>query len=241
VIGTEGGKKLSGVKLAPFSAASALSPGSARDIGADCLIVSGGWSPTIHLASQAGARPVWSDDLQAFLPPETGNGWIGAAHSMALFRRPKPSRKVSPPGARQRVSRRSTPAPRPTSNQPRSIPIPRRSSRSGRKANPLSISSTTSSDDVRLAHLEGFVSVEHLKRYTTLGMATDQGKGSNVPGLAIMAEVLGQADPRGRHNPLPSALAPVSVGALAAERFGDLKPERLTPMHDWHLENGATM
>ena len=61
-------------------------------------------------------------------------------------------------------------------------------------------------EDVRLAHREGFVSVEHLKRYTTLGMATDQGKTSNVPGLAIMAEALRQADPRGRHDALPPAL-----------------------------------
>ena len=61
-------------------------------------------------------------------------------------------------------------------------------------------------DDVRLAHREGFVSVEHLKRYTTLGMATDQGKTSNVPGLAIMADALGAADRRGRHDPLPPAL-----------------------------------
>ena len=61
-------------------------------------------------------------------------------------------------------------------------------------------------DDVRLARTEGFVSVEHLKRYTTLGMATDQGKTSNMPGLAIMAAELGKTIPGGRHNTLPPAL-----------------------------------
>ena len=92
-------------------------------------------------------------------------------------------------------------------------------------------------EDVRLAHREGFVSVEHLKRYTTLGMATDQGKTSNVPGLAIMAEALRQADRTRSARPASARRsAPVSLGALAAERYGDLKPERLTPMHDWHVE-----
>ncbi|MGO4839077.1 sarcosine oxidase subunit alpha family protein, partial [Rhizobiaceae sp. 2RAB30] len=96
-------------------------------------------------------------------------------------------------------------------------------------------------EDVRLAHREGFVSVEHLKRYTTLGMATDQGKTSNVPGLAIMAEALGKPVPEVGTTRFRPPFAPVSVGALAAERYGDLKPERLTPMHDWHVEHGATL
>ncbi|TGW05689.1 sarcosine oxidase subunit alpha family protein, partial [Mesorhizobium sp. M2D.F.Ca.ET.145.01.1.1] len=96
-------------------------------------------------------------------------------------------------------------------------------------------------EDVRLAHREGFVSVEHLKRYTTLGMATDQGKSSNIPGLAIMAEALGKPIPEVGTTRFRPPFAPVSIGSLAAERFGDLKPERLTPMHDWHLANGATM
>ncbi|RST83809.1 sarcosine oxidase subunit alpha family protein, partial [Aquibium carbonis] len=96
-------------------------------------------------------------------------------------------------------------------------------------------------EDVRLAHREGFVSVEHLKRYTTLGMATDQGKTSNVAGLAIMAEARGLAVDEVGTTRFRPPFAPVSIGALAAERFGELKPDRLTPLHDWHVEQGATM
>ena len=96
-------------------------------------------------------------------------------------------------------------------------------------------------DDIRLAHREGFVSVEHLKRYTTLGMATDQGKTSNIPGLAIMAEALGKSIPEVGTTRFRPPFAPVSLGALAAERFGEIRPERLTPMHDWHIKRGATM
>ena len=96
-------------------------------------------------------------------------------------------------------------------------------------------------DDVRLAHREGFVSVEHLKRYTTLGMATDQGKTSNIPGLAIMAEAIGAPIEEVGTTRFRAPFAPVSLGAIAAERYDDLKPERLTPMHDWHVAQGARM
>ncbi|MFC6489086.1 glycine cleavage T C-terminal barrel domain-containing protein, partial [Nitratireductor sp. GCM10026969] len=96
-------------------------------------------------------------------------------------------------------------------------------------------------EDVRLAHREGFVSVEHLKRYTTLGMATDQGKTSNVPGLAIMAEARGLPIGEVGTTRFRPPFSPVSIGALAGERHGHFKPDRLTPMHDWHVENGARM
>ncbi|BBD38569.1 sarcosine oxidase subunit alpha family protein [Aminobacter sp. Y103A] len=242
VIGTEGGKKLSGVKLAPFSATSGVSKGNARDIGADCLIVSGGWSPTIHLASQAGARPVWSDDLQAFLPPETGKGWIGAGAFNGTFSTAEvisegfsAGRKAAGQPALETAT---LPDVEPAPLDPNPAPV--FEIRAKGKAF-VDLQHDVTADDVRLAHLEGFVSVEHLKRYTTLGMATDQGKGSNVPGLAIMAEALGKPIPEVGTTRFRPPYAPVSVGALAAERFGDLKPDRLTPMHDWHLENSATM
>src|SRR5690606_14232652 len=77
--------------------------------------------------------------------------------------------------------------------------------------------------------------------YTTLGMATDQGKTSNIPGLAIMADARGMAIPEVGTTRFRPPFAPVSLGSLATERYGDLKPERLTPMHDWHVEHGARM
>jgi sarcosine oxidase subunit alpha len=72
-------------------------------------------------------------------------------------------------------------------------------------------------------------------------MATDQGKTSNIPGLAIMANALGKQIPEVGTTRFRPPFAPVTIGALAAERYGEIRPERLTPMHDWHLANGATM
>ena len=96
-------------------------------------------------------------------------------------------------------------------------------------------------EDVRLAHREGFVSVEHLKRYTTLGMATDQGKTSNVTGLAIMAAASDKAIADTGTTRFRPPYTPVTLGALAGEKYGHLAAERLTPMHDWHVEQDAHM
>jgi len=98
------------------------------------------------------------------------------------------------------------------------------------------------SSDIRLAHQEGFVSVEHLKRYTTLGMATDQGKMGNIIGLALMAEALGKDIPAVGTTRFRPPYTPVAIGALAGRNTGShFKVLRRTPLHDWNLRHGATM
>ena len=94
--------------------------------------------------------------------------------------------------------------------------------------------------DIALAVREGYESVEHLKRYTTLGMGTDQGKTSNIVGLALLAEQL--------HRPIPAVgtttfrppYTPVTLGAYPGEEAGPhLEPKRYSAMHDWHVAHGA--
>ncbi|HEY9538187.1 MAG TPA: glycine cleavage T C-terminal barrel domain-containing protein, partial [Kiloniellaceae bacterium] len=96
--------------------------------------------------------------------------------------------------------------------------------------------------DVSLAHLEGFRSVEHLKRYTTLGMATDQGKTSNVIGLALMARERQLSIPEVGATRFRPPYTPVALGALAGQGVGaHFRPTRRTAMHDWHVAQGAEM
>jgi sarcosine oxidase subunit alpha len=94
--------------------------------------------------------------------------------------------------------------------------------------------------DIKLAHQENFTSVEHLKRYTTLGMATDQGKTGNVLGLAVMAGLTGKTIPDTGTTVYRPPYTPVAMGALGGRGRGqEFKPFRLTPSHKWAQEQGA--
>ncbi|TIT94412.1 MAG: sarcosine oxidase subunit alpha family protein, partial [Mesorhizobium sp.] len=96
--------------------------------------------------------------------------------------------------------------------------------------------------DIELAHREGYESVEHLKRYTTLGMGTDQGKTSNFAALSAMAALRQATVAQTGTTTFRPPYAPVAIGALAGRAVGHhFKPFRRTPMHDWHLDNAATM
>ncbi|MCK5748109.1 MAG: sarcosine oxidase subunit alpha family protein, partial [Oricola sp.] len=208
VVATGGRNSLSSVTVQPFDAEINAFPGPPRRVACDTLLVSGGWSPVVHLASQAGAKPVWDDKLQAFLPPGSSSGWkaVGAAAGEGL--------------------------------EP---PAPLFEIKAKRDKAFVDFQHDVTADDVRLAHREGYQSVEHLKRYTTLGMATDQGKTSNVTGLAIMAAARGLDIPEVGTTRFRPPFTPVAMGAIAGERFGHANPHRLTPMHDWHKANGGGM
>ena len=94
--------------------------------------------------------------------------------------------------------------------------------------------------DLAQAHQEGFESVEHLKRYTTLGMGTDQGKTSNINALRLMASLRGDRAPAAGTTTFRPPYTPVSIGALAGRNVGHhFRPVRRSPLHEWHVDNGG--
>ncbi len=241
VTGTREINGLREIMVQRFDAPSSTVSGSPRRIAVDCLAVSGGSSPLIHLASQAGQAPRWNEEKQAFLPPEPTQAWRGAGAFTGAATTAEALAEGRAAGALA-AGLEPPSDPLPTAEFPALDPNPTPVLwiRADGKAF-VDFQHDVTADDVELAHREGFVSVEHLKRYTTLGMATDQGKTSNVPGLAIMAAARGLPVPKVGTTRFRPPFSPVSLGALAAERRGELRPERLTPMHDWHVERGATM
>ncbi|MBN9275108.1 MAG: FAD-dependent oxidoreductase, partial [Mesorhizobium sp.] len=187
VVAAEGGRKLTGIKVQRFDAASGTVSGEPRSVAVDCLLMSGGWSPAIHLASQAGAKAEWNEALQAFLPPKPTQKWTGAGAFTGAFSTDEAIEQGHAAGLAACSAGRDhfdAPAIEAAPGAPGSEPV-FEIQVTGKSF--VDFQHDVTAEDVRLAHREGFVSVEHLKRYTTLGMATDQGKTSNVPGLAIMA------------------------------------------------------
>ncbi|UWQ91836.1 sarcosine oxidase subunit alpha family protein [Rhodobacteraceae bacterium M382] len=221
-----------------------LANGTTRDVRCDVLAVSGGWNPNVHLTCHQRGKPAWREDIAAFIPAgdiPTGMSVVGAANgdfstASAL--------KTGADGAVTALSDLGIAATAADLPQAEDAPInvtPFWFVKEGKGRAWLDQQNDVTVKDVKLAHQENFKSVEHLKRYTTLGMATDQGKTSNMGGLAIMAELAGKQIPEVGTTIFRPPYTPVSFGALAGRAVGaDFRPTRKTPSHKWALENGAT-
>jgi sarcosine oxidase subunit alpha len=210
-----------------------------QKIDTDCLAVSGGWNPNVHLTCHQRGRPEWRDDLSAFVPGRDlppGMVVAGAANgTMTLGAALHEGRDAAlAMGYDDR-----TPLPE-AEDEPREG-APMWHVRQSRARAWLDLQNDVTVKDIKQAHQEGFRAVEHLKRYTTLGMATDQGKTANIPALAIMAECTGKTIPETGTTMFRPPYTPVPIGALAGRARGrDFRPYRLTPSHAWAEANGAT-
>jgi heterotetrameric sarcosine oxidase alpha subunit len=231
---------LSAVEVAP------LADGKApRRIECDLCAVSGGWQPALHLHSQTGVRPVWDVDLRAFRPGparqrERSAG--AAAGHMTLASCLETGFRAGAEAA-EAAGFRATLPPVPACSDDEVGPIAELWSvpqGRGRGKAFVDLQDDVTEGDVALAHREGYRSVEHLKRYTTLGMGTDQGKTANLAGLALLAGLRGDEIATVGTTTFRPPFVPVSLGAIAGREIGaHFKPVRRTPMRDWHAKAGA--
>lgn len=201
-----------------------------RRLAGDTLLVSGGWTPRVHLHSQTGGKLDWRDDLQAFVPRPDRPSIIAIGAAAGQY---------DPDRARQDAlvaARGDRPAPR-EAGRPVRAAWPRLEAK-GRQW--VDFQNDVTVKDVVLAHRENFRSVEHLKRYTTLGMANDQGKTSNMAGLAVMAGLEGAAIPDLGTTTFRPPYDPVSLQTLAGRRRGDLfAPVKRLALEPQHRAAGA--
>ncbi len=215
-------------------------PGPTREC--DLLLISGGWSPVVSLLSHRGVKPVWDAETACFLPGIASEAIQTVGAAAGLWR--TGDCEASGEAAGRAAASGTPPASRPENGGWAAAIRPLYEIKAaGRKLKSfVDPQHDVTADDVRLAHREGFVSVEHLKRYTTLGMATDQGKMGNIIGLALMAEALGKDIPEVGTTTFRPPYTPVSLGALSGRAVaGHFRPLRRTPMYDWNLAHGATM
>ena len=212
-----------------------------RTLRADCLAVSGGWNPNVHLSCHQRGRPEWRDDIAAFVPSDPPDGMSvagAAAGDLTLGACLRGGHEAGAAAARDLGCDAHPGAPA-TGDDEASGLAPMWHVR-GRGRAWLDLQNDVTVKDVEQSHREGFRAVEHLKRYTTLGMATDQGKTSNLGGLAVMAELTGQTIPRTGTTIFRPPASPVAIGAFAGHARGTrFRPTRLTPSHEWAVERGA--
>ncbi|GAA6201242.1 sarcosine oxidase subunit alpha family protein [Aquicoccus sp. SU-CL01552] len=234
VTGTRGRKGVNAIEITQGGKA------SWHQVGA--LGVSGGWNPNVHLASHHRGRPVWNDDILGFVPGEDGpKGLIPAGAAMG-----KGSTAMAlADGRRAAVAALSDlglTAPE--------IALPEAEDHSqaqaafwhmpGKKRAWVDFQNDVTVKDIALAHKENMRSVEHLKRWTTLGMATDQGKTSNISALAVMAELTGATIPETGTTIFRPPYTGVSLSVLGGGDTGpQFRPTRLTPTHHWAEARGA--
>ena len=196
----------------------------------------------MHLTCHQRGRPVWSDAINAFVPGAAlppGMTVAGAANGELTLAAALRSGASAAAEASEFLGKSAKPEIPNASDEPSdSAPIFHIAEGKGRAWVDLQNDVTTK--DIKQSHAEGFRAVEHLKRYTTLGMATDQGKTSNMLGLAVMAEASGKTIAQTGTTIFRPPYTPVPIGAFAARSRGkDFRPYRLTPSHKWAEENGA--
>lgn len=206
---------------------------------ADSVLVSGGYSPTVHLFCQAQGKLAWSDEKLAFIPGDPVRGVMVAGSAAGAF---SPDQLTS--SIRESLLALGHPS--------CEVPMFLSADFDGRSAiaawpRPKSkgrvwidLQNDVTAKDVELAARENFISVEHLKRYSTLGMATDQGKTSNLNGLALMAEVTGRRIPEVGTTTYRPPFTPVSFQSLAGHRAKErMNPLRRLPLEAAHRQDGA--
>lgn len=209
--------------------------GSAREtLRCDTILTAGGWNPAVHLHSQSGGSLAFDEALQAFLPSQSVQEapCVGAAAGVFDMEGAISSARA--------VARGDEPT--------RSVPVgvgPTRHFADGDVAAQtawLDFQNDVTVADVQLASRESFRSVEHLKRYTTLGMASDQGKTSNVAGIGVLSHLLGKPPQAIGTTKFRPPYDPVTIGGFAGRAVGqDLMPIALLAAHDEQMAAGAEM
>ncbi|MER9533877.1 sarcosine oxidase subunit alpha family protein [Mesorhizobium sp. M0309] len=216
--------------------------GRSEWIECGALGVSGGWNPNVHLFSHHRGRPVWNEPLQAFLPGEDGPpGLIPAGAAAGNFSTADALRSGAQAAKRAMdelgFAALSPDLPRAEEADYKVAPV---FNVPGKKRAWVDFQNDVTVKDIKLAHAENMRPVEHLKRYTTLGMATDQGKTANVTGLAVMAKLTGRTIPETGTTMFRPPYTPVTLSVLGGGDIGPhFRPRRLTPTHHWAEAQGA--
>jgi heterotetrameric sarcosine oxidase alpha subunit len=234
LIGTKGGRCV--------RAALVQTARGRETIACDAIAMSGGWNPNIGLAGHHGARPNWREEIAAFVPAAAPKGMtvVGAANGAMTLAACIKEGGLAARSLVESLGLKAASYTLPTAHDEVFEVRPFWHVTDSIQKAFVDFQNDVTAEDVTLAAREGFRSVEHLKRYTTLGMATDQGRTANVVGLAMMAALTGRSIPATGTTTYRPPYTPVAIGAFAGPHRGKaFRPVRRTPSHSWAEEQGA--
>jgi sarcosine oxidase, subunit alpha len=242
VVATEGRLRITQVHTAPITPDGGVGLGVPVPYRCDLLLMSGGWNPTVSLFSQSRGRLRFDEAIAAFVPGEgtqpqrSAGACKGATTLRAALEQGAEAGTAAARDAGFAAERPAIPAVEEPAQDPL-LPVwlvP------GRKRAWVDFQNDVTAKDLGIAVREGFTSIEHVKRYTTTGMGTDQGKTSNVNALAIVALKRGAGIEDVGTTTFRPPYTPVTFGAIAGLNREELfDPVRTTSIHSWHAEHGA--
>ncbi|MDF1584835.1 sarcosine oxidase subunit alpha family protein [Marinimicrococcus flavescens] len=239
VVGSQGRKRVSGLIVAPLGADGRV--GARRTLPCDCVGMAGGWTPAVHLFSQSRGKLRFEPAIDAFVPGTSvqAERSVGAARGVYELSDVLADGHAAGADAAGRPSERAFAA-SPTPAGFTGIPLLPTDADPAKLRAFVDFQNDVTAKDIGLAVREGFESIEHVKRYTTTGMATDQGKSSNMNALGLVASILEKPVPAVGTTTFRPPYTPVSFGALAGQSRGALfDPVRTAPLDAWAEEHGA--
>ena len=244
VTNTFGYRKINSIEIMNLSNDGSNVVGKKTKLNCDCLGISGGWTPMVHMHTQSGGKLDYREDDQVFLPKEENSNQISVGSCSGDFDLDKIIENTNihiknfldlkeSDYDNTKVSCSKEFEKRNIWLLPNIIPL-------GKTKSFIDFQNDSTAKDIKLALREGFRSIEHVKRYTTTGMATDQGKLSNMHALGIIAETAGVKMGTLGTTTFRPPFTPLTFGAIVGRnvgRFFDIT--RKTPMHEWHEKNKA--
>ena len=219
---------------------------SLETIDCDCICVSGNWTPTVHLSSQSGNKLKFDEKVNAFIPGQSkqNESTVGSAKGSYSLKKTLEEGFNKGFELSKKITGKDLKTTVPTSNernysqQDKFWCMPLIKNKNYKRC--VDFQNDVYVSDIELAIREGFRSIEHVKRYTTLGMATDQGRTSNLNGLQLVSNIEKKIIPEVGHTTFRPPFAPVTIGAIVGREVGkNYRPTRKSPMHLWHENNNA--
>jgi sarcosine oxidase, subunit alpha len=244
IVDTYGYKRINKVAIMQISKNGQNVVGSKKILSCDCLGLSGGWTPAVHLFTQSGGKLTFRDEDQVFIPKTYPSDQLSVGACNGDLTLDEISKNV-PKALKEFLNIQKTDYENlevlsSDNKSKRNIWLLPSDKILGKTKSFVDYQNDATAKDIKLALREGFKSIEHVKRYTTTGMGTDQGKLGNMHALGIISETAGAKMGELGTTTFRPPYTPLTFGTIVGRNVGEyFDIFRKTPLHDWHTKNNA--